>query len=68
MPSRSPAKPRSTFALGAAERASLDINALTSLVSVALLIAYLPMLYSPFNLSNRCRPVERPGRVAGVGT
>jgi hypothetical protein len=34
---------------GAAERAILDIAALTSLITVALQIAYLPTLYSAFN-------------------
>lgn len=34
---------------GAAERAVLDIAALTSLTTVALQIAYLPALYSAFN-------------------
>ncbi|HKE65725.1 MAG TPA: hypothetical protein VKB59_13895 [Micromonosporaceae bacterium] len=34
---------------GAAERAILDIAALTSLVTVTLQIAYLPTLYSAFN-------------------
>jgi hypothetical protein len=34
---------------GAAEKAILDIAALTSLITVALQIAYLPTLYSAFN-------------------
>ncbi len=34
---------------GAADRAILDIAALTSLITVALQIAYLPTLYSAFN-------------------
>jgi hypothetical protein len=34
---------------GAAERAILDVAALTSLVTVALQISYLPALYSAFN-------------------